>query len=89
MRGYRPQWEDHLAHDWLRARLLGEAQPEPDAQTISRIHLSNLKNAVHWTVKLTQINILTQYVRSHPDAAFHTALHFFQPSVRQRASARA
>lgn len=76
MRGYRPQWEDHLAHDWLRARLLGEAQPEPDAQTISRIHLSNLKNAVHWTVKLTQINILTQYVRSHPDAAFHTALHF-------------
>ena len=84
---------DHLAHDWLRARLLGEAQPEPDAQTISRIHLSNLKNAVHWTVKLTQINILTQCAairtrRSIPRCIFPTfcASASICPCVRRRAT---
>ena len=73
---YQPPWEEHLAHDWLRARLLGEPPADMRAQTVSQIHLSNLKNAVHWTVKLTQINMLSEYVRAHPEAAFHTALHF-------------
>ncbi len=76
MQQYAPRWEDHLAHDWLKARLLAEPFAELDAQTVSQIHLSNLKNAVHWTVKLTQINMLLEYVRTHPETAFHTALHF-------------
>ena len=76
VRQYEPRWEDHLAHDWLKARLLEGPLAPLDAQTVSRIHLSNLKNAVHWTVKLTQINMLREYVQPHPEAAFHTALHF-------------
>ena len=76
VRQYAPRWEDHLAHDWLKARLLAEPFAELDARTVSQIHLSNLKNAVHWTVKLTQINMLLEYVRTHPETAFHTALHF-------------
>lgn len=65
VRQYAPRWEEHLAHDWLRARLLAEPFAALDAQTVSQIHLSNLKNAVHWTVKLTQINMLLEYVRTH------------------------
>ena len=76
VRQYAPRWEDDLAHDWLKARLLAEPFAALDARTVSQIHLSNLKNAVHWTVKLTQIHMLTEYVQSHPEAAFHTALHF-------------
>ena len=76
VRQYEPKWEDHLAHDWLKARLLAEPFAALDARTVSQIHLSNLKNAVHWTVKLTQIHMLTEYVQPHPEAAFHTALHF-------------
>ncbi len=76
VRQYAPRWEDHLAHDWLKARLLAEPFAALDARTVSQIHLSNLKNAVHWTVKLTQINMLLEYVRTHPETAFHTALHF-------------
>lgn len=94
VRQYAPRWEDHLAHDWLKARLLAEPFAALDARTVSQIHLSNLKNAVHWTVKLTQINMLLEYVRTHPETAFHTALHFpicsasasIFPCVRRRAT---
>ncbi len=66
---YEPHWEDHLAHDWLKSQVLAEPFAALDAQTVSQIHLSNLKNAVHWTVKLTQINMLREYVQAHPETA--------------------
>ena len=73
---YAPQWEQTLPHRWLRAKLCNQSFEALDTQTISYIHLSNLKNAVPWTIKLTQVNILREYVLAHPQAAFHTALHF-------------
>ena len=61
---------------WQLAQLCERAEADFDAAAVSQMHLSNLKNAVHWTVKLTQIEALTQYAQRRPDAAFHTALHF-------------
>ena len=51
--------------DCMRRRVLG----------LSDFYLSNLKNAVHWTIKLVQIDLLCDDVRRHPDSAFHTAMH--------------
>jgi len=42
---------------------------------VSQLYLSNLKNAVHWTVKLVQIDALCDDARHHPQSAFHTAMH--------------
>ena len=71
-----PQPEAPAAIKWLHAQLTGAPAAQLDAQAVSQLHLSNLKNAVHWTVKLTQIELLTQYAQNRPEAAFHTALHF-------------
>ena len=58
-----------------RARLLGLTPPELSPEQISQLHLSNLKNSVHWTVKLEQLRMLCAHVRTHRQSAFHTALH--------------
>jgi nicotinic acid mononucleotide adenylyltransferase len=42
---------------------------------IAEIYLSNLKSSVPWTMKLAQIERLTEYVREHPFEAFHVAMH--------------
>ena len=42
---------------------------------IGLVYLSNLKNAVHWTVKNVQIDLLCDDVALHPENAFHTAMH--------------
>ena len=41
----------------------------------ARLYLSNLKIAVHWTVKLVHIDALCGDVEAHPENAFHTAMH--------------
>ncbi len=50
-------------------------QTKPLAMSVAQIYLSNLKNAVHWMVKLTQIDALTDDLTEHPEHAFHTAMH--------------
>ena len=41
----------------------------------SQLYLSNLKNAVHWSVKMVNIDVLCGDVARHPEHAFHTATH--------------
>lgn len=60
---------------WLCARLSGQTAPALSSDDTALIYLSNLKNAVHWTVKNTQIDMLCADVERHPDNAFHTAMH--------------
>ena len=59
----------------MRRRVLGLPMEEISSGEVSDFYLSNLKNAVHWAVKLVQIDLLCDDVRRHPDAAFHTAMH--------------
>lgn len=69
-----PLPDEEAAVTYLRRKLLlGQAAATlPDA---SYLYLSNLKNAVHWTVKLVQIDILCDDAALHPENAFHTAMH--------------
>lgn len=60
---------------WLRERLFGRSLPPLNGQDTALLYLSNLKNAVHWTVKNTQIDMLCDDVARHPENAFHTAMH--------------
>lgn len=59
----------------LLNRYCGHDAPLPQADT-SELFLSNLKNAVHWSVKLVHIDILQNLVQANPSEAFHTAMHF-------------
>lgn len=69
---------DSFAVCYTRIRLLnqccGHADPLPQANP-GELFLSNLKNAVHWTVKLVQIDFLRDQAQSNPAEAFHTAMH--------------
>lgn len=67
--------EFFLALDCMRRRVLGRAPQEIRPEEVSDFYLSNLKNAVHWTVKLVQIDLLCDHAVSHPASAFHTAMH--------------
>ena len=60
------------AEEYLLTRLRGEPLPPLN---LSELYLSNLKNAVHWIVKLTQVEALTEEALSHPENAFQTATH--------------
>lgn len=60
---------------YLKNLLAGEPLPNLSRAALSQIHLSNLKNVVHWTVKLEQMEMLCHYVEEHPQSAFHTAMH--------------
>lgn len=42
---------------------------------VSQLYLANLKNAVHWSVKITHIDLLCDDVAQNPQNAFHTAMH--------------
>lgn len=39
------------------------------------LYLSNMKMAVHWSVKISHIDMLCENVTAHPEMAFHTAMH--------------
>jgi len=58
----------------IRGKLGAVREPalEVDAP---RLYLSNLKNAVHWTVKLVQIDALCDDAMRDSRSAFHTAMH--------------
>ena len=58
---------------YLRGKLF--ARPLALPADVGLIYLSNLKNAVHWTVKNAQIDLLCDDVVVHPENAFHTAMH--------------
>ena len=57
----------------LRRRL--ELPTLPLELSVAQIYLSNLKNAVHWMVKLTQIDALEDDLNEQPEHTFHTAMH--------------
>ena len=50
-------------------------EEKPLSLSVSQLYLSNLKNAVHWMVKITQIDMLVDDLTRHPKHAFHTAMH--------------
>ena len=59
-----------------RVRRCLDLTPRPLELPVAQLYLSNLKNAVHWMVKLTQIDALLDDLDLHPEHAFHTAMHF-------------
>ena len=61
--------------EYRKRCVLGEWNGSLDEAAASRIFLSNLKSAVHWTVKMAQIEMLCDYALAHPESAFHTAMH--------------
>ena len=67
--------EDSALVDYMRRRAMGERNDVLDENGASNIYLSNLKSAVHWTVKLAHIDMLCDQVRAHPETALHTAMH--------------
>ena len=69
----QPGCEESTAVVYLREKLFG-AVPSVQ-QDVSLLYLSNLKNAVHWTVKIVQIDMLCDDVKIHGENAFHTAMH--------------
>ena len=68
--------EHALVLTYLQWRILGKGTPHLSDTDISALYLSNLKNAVHWTVKLAQISLLYRDALAHSQNLFHTALHF-------------
>lgn len=59
---------DYLIRDPGQTLRLTHAQSQ-------HLHLSNMKTAVHWIVKMSHIDMLCENVEAHPDVAFHTAMH--------------
>ncbi len=70
-----PEGEHYDALCYARCRILDGPFTPLNARQSSRMHLSNLKNAVHWTVKLAQIQMLCRSAEQNTSALFHTALH--------------
>ena len=73
-RAAQPLPNEEAAVTYLRRKLL-LGQTDCAQSDVSYLYLSNLKNAVHWTVKLVQIDILCDDAAQHPENAFHTAMH--------------
>lgn len=74
--GHLPQTPSHAVRyleNRLRAQLALPVREE--LLPVSQLYLSNLKNAVHWMIKLTQIDALCDDLDKHPEHAFHTAMH--------------
>ena len=68
--------EDGSAEAYLVRRLQsGFAPTEPPAIQASVLYLSNLKTAVHWILKLTQVDALVDDAAQHPENTLHTAMH--------------
>lgn len=72
---YQPHGEYQIALAHLRGRLLGLSSAHLTRAQITQLYLSDLKNVVHWTVKLEQMQMLCEYAAENPAAAFHTAMH--------------
>lgn len=70
----KPHPQEAAAVSYLREKLLGAQEAQP-TQDVSLLYLSNLKNAVHWTVKIVQIDMLCEDAKRNPVNAFHTAMH--------------
>jgi len=71
-------FRDSSAVTYLKNRLYQALEPasvQPAVPFISQLYLDNLKNAVHWMVKLTNIDLLCDDVVQQPQHAFHTAMH--------------
>ena len=68
-------YSDREVLEYRKRCALGRREDKLDEDSASRIYLSNLKSAVHWTVKLTQIDMLCDHARACPETAFHTAMH--------------
>lgn len=68
-------YENREVLEYRKRCALGQGEDMLDEAGASRIYLSNLKSAVHWTVKLTQIDMLYDHALAHPETAFHTAMH--------------
>ena len=66
--------DPELAVAYLSRQLLEDRTPELPADP-AQLYLSNLKNAVHWTVKLIQIDALCDDAVLHRENLFHTAMH--------------
>ncbi len=64
------------AVSYLQCVLLNRPPQSLSPHEISALYLSNLKNAVHWTVKLQQIALLSWDALHHGCDVFHTAMHF-------------
>jgi len=69
--------DPEFAVSYLARRLEGNRKHERVRIPVepARLYLSNLKNAVHWTVKLVQIDALCDDAAHNPASAFHTAMH--------------
>ena len=67
--------EHSKAFMYLHSRIFGTELPALNEQEVSALYLSNLKNAVHWTVKLSQISLLCCDAAASSANLFHTALH--------------
>lgn len=70
-----PAGESFLVLDGMRRRVLDQMAPEISGEAVSDLYLSDLKNAVPWTVKLIQIDLICDQVLRQPERAFHTAMH--------------
>ncbi len=68
-------YENAEVLEYMKRRAMGRREDTLDEEHASRIYLSNLKSAVHWTVKMTQIDMLCDHAKAHLDTAFHTAMH--------------
>ncbi len=63
------------AVSYLRHKLFRNDTFVMGEQDIGLLYLSNLKNAVHWTIKNVQIDMLCDDLDRNPSHAFHTAMH--------------
>ena len=72
------QADGEFAVAYLAGRILHRLDPRVTAHPPvdpATLYLSNLKNAVHWMVKLVHVDALCDDAVHHPASAFHTAMH--------------
>ncbi|MCQ2419512.1 MAG: hypothetical protein MJ118_00085 [Clostridia bacterium] len=66
--------ESTPAFSYLQHLILGTTPSALSEKETSALYLSNLKNAVHWTVKLAPISLLCRDAMAYSRELFHTAL---------------
>ena len=72
----RASIRENSAMSYLVKRIRSRIAPtEPPVIPASALYLSNLKTAVHWIIKLTQVDALVDDAILRPENAFHTAMH--------------
>ena len=74
----KAEQDPEFAVSYLARRIRGQLEPRLQAapqMDVARIYLSNLKNAVHWMVKLVQIDALCDDAVHHQQSVFQTAMH--------------